>query len=129
MAEATEEKAAPAKRGAKESGRKLNGYVHVTSPEDGKTKIFGPDDDVPEWAAELITNPKVWETQEGVLSEEPPVPGPNEFATKGQGTKATTKTELYALDKEQLVQMNEDAGIEASMSDSKQTLVENLFAR
>ncbi|WP_395705146.1 hypothetical protein [Rhodococcus ruber] len=32
-------------------------YVH---DEDGQTHIFGPRDDVPDWARERITNPGVW---------------------------------------------------------------------
>jgi hypothetical protein len=38
---------------------KLNTYVHVHD-EDGVSHAFGPDDTVPEWAVDLITNPDVW---------------------------------------------------------------------
>lgn len=38
---------------------KLNTYVHVHD-EDGVSHAFGPDDTVPGWAADLITNPDVW---------------------------------------------------------------------
>jgi hypothetical protein len=38
---------------------KLNTYVHVHD-EDGVSHAFGPDDTLPEWAEELITNPDVW---------------------------------------------------------------------
>ncbi|WP_432794485.1 hypothetical protein [Rhodococcus ruber] len=41
-------------------------YVH---DEDGQTHIFGPGDDVPDWARERITNPEVW----GGPVSEPPV--------------------------------------------------------
>lgn len=37
----------------------LNGFVHVTD-ETGTAHVFGPADDVPEWAQALITNPKAW---------------------------------------------------------------------
>lgn len=33
--------------------------VHVTDDE-GMTHVFGPADEVPEWAQERITNPKAW---------------------------------------------------------------------
>jgi hypothetical protein len=39
--------------------RRLSGFVYVTGP-DGATVGFGPDDDVPDWAAAKITNPKAW---------------------------------------------------------------------
>lgn len=39
---------------------KLNTYVHVHD-KDGISHAFGPDDTVPEWAEELITNPDVWD--------------------------------------------------------------------
>lgn len=39
---------------------KLNTYVHVHDV-DGVSHAFGPDDTLPEWAADLITNPDVWE--------------------------------------------------------------------
>ena len=38
---------------------KLAAYVHVTHPERG-TQVFGPEDEVPTWAQEQITNPKAW---------------------------------------------------------------------
>lgn len=39
--------------------RKLNTTVHVTD-ENGIAHVFGPDDEVPGWAEEKITNPDVW---------------------------------------------------------------------
>lgn len=44
-------------------GRKLRTTVHVPRGEEGHfdgSVVFGPDDDVPEWAAARITNPKAW---------------------------------------------------------------------
>ncbi|MEU8136584.1 hypothetical protein [Streptodolium elevatio] len=40
-------------------GRRLRTHVHVHDA-DGRTHVFGPDDDVPDWAAERIGNPKAW---------------------------------------------------------------------
>lgn len=40
-------------------------YVH---DEDGQTHIFGPGDDVPDWARTRITNPMVWG---GPVAEQP----------------------------------------------------------
>jgi hypothetical protein len=37
----------------------LNGFVHVTD-ETGTAHVFGPADEVPEWAQALVTNPKAW---------------------------------------------------------------------
>ena len=38
---------------------KLATYVHVVNP-DGLSVVLGPDDDLPDWAADRIDNPKVW---------------------------------------------------------------------
>lgn len=40
------------------SGR-LGSYVHVTD-DNGKTHVFGPSTEVPEWAARKITNTRAW---------------------------------------------------------------------
>jgi hypothetical protein len=37
---------------------RLASYVHVHK--DGASHVFGPEDEVPEWAAALITNPLAW---------------------------------------------------------------------
>jgi hypothetical protein len=39
----------------------LRSYVHVFD-DAGQAHVFGPGDDVPDWAAERITNPRAWET-------------------------------------------------------------------
>lgn len=39
--------------------RKLATHVHVND-EHGVTRVFGPDDELPAWAVEAITNPKAW---------------------------------------------------------------------
>lgn len=38
---------------------RLNTYVHVHRV-DGPTVVFGPDDELPDWAVKEITNPAVW---------------------------------------------------------------------
>lgn len=40
--------------------RQLVRHVSVRNPETSYVYSFGPGDDVPEWAAELITNPDNW---------------------------------------------------------------------
>ncbi|WP_058847033.1 hypothetical protein [Streptomyces silvensis] len=42
--------------------------VHVTDAA-GQAHVFGPADDVPAWAVELITNPKAWD--EAPVKREP----------------------------------------------------------
>jgi hypothetical protein len=37
----------------------LTTHVHVTDAE-GTAHVFGPADEVPDWAQALITNPKAW---------------------------------------------------------------------
>jgi hypothetical protein len=39
---------------------RLRTTVHVVDQE-GRTRAFGPGEEVPDWAAEQITNPDVWE--------------------------------------------------------------------
>ena len=56
--------------------RKLASYVNVTNPETGAAATFGPDDDLPSWAEQAITNPKAWsETDEAVSLEADPGAG------------------------------------------------------
>lgn len=43
-------------------GRRLASYVHVNDHH-GRRHVFGPDDDVPDWAAAKITNPNAWATE------------------------------------------------------------------
>ncbi|MFJ3248317.1 hypothetical protein [Streptomyces sp. NPDC086782] len=52
----------------------LNGFVHLTD-ETGVAHVFGPADEVPEWAQVLITNPKAWAEPPSVsrLTEAEPV--------------------------------------------------------
>lgn len=50
----------------------LNTVVHVTD-EAGESHVFGPADEVPEWAQARITNPKAWDAAPSVsrLTEPP----------------------------------------------------------
>jgi hypothetical protein len=45
------------------SGRRLVAYVFVRD-EHGRSRRFGPHDDVPGWAAEKIRNPRAWPADE-----------------------------------------------------------------
>lgn len=38
----------------------LISFVHVMNAE-GRSQVFGPGDDLPDWAREQITNPKAWD--------------------------------------------------------------------
>ncbi len=41
---------------------RLTTFVHVTEPDgEGRTGVFGPGDDLPDWAVRSITNPDVWD--------------------------------------------------------------------
>lgn len=55
--------------------RKLNTYVHAHAVDDKgnvQSQVFGPGDDVPDWARKAITNPDVWaDGSEGDESDEP----------------------------------------------------------
>lgn len=44
--------------------RRLASYVNVTDPQTGAPVTLGPDDELPEWAEEVITNPKAWAADE-----------------------------------------------------------------
>lgn len=58
---------------------KLKSYVTVANPETpGQPETFGPDDDLPDWARDEITNPDVWEDSEEE-EDAGPVPGPSQF--------------------------------------------------
>lgn len=74
--------------------------VHVAvQDEDGVTRSFGPDSDVPEWAARKITNPKVWKDGDvpfpaasaGAGGGGEPSDGPPPLGGAGSGVKAWRK--------------------------------------
>jgi hypothetical protein len=94
--------------------RKLNIYVHAVQLDDAgntvQSKVFGPDDNVPVWAREAITNPDVWDGDDEPSSPElaevkqPPRKGPGsggpawvEFAaSKGVTESFDSKEALIA---------------------------------
>lgn len=75
-----------------QSERRLAATVHLTNPETGGTEIFGPDDEVPDWAAEQITNDGAWASDgsPGVGEEGgPPVPGRAQSAREEEVRRAS----------------------------------------
>jgi len=66
--------------------RQLAAHVILRDPDSGRVVAFGPEDDVPAWAVELITNPDVWadDVEEVATSvdDRPPTSG------KGSGRDA-----------------------------------------
>lgn len=54
--------------------RKLNTFVHAVERDDkGNTTnsaVFGPNDTVPGWARKAITNPDVWDGEDGDEEED-----------------------------------------------------------
>ncbi|MFD7776667.1 hypothetical protein [Streptomyces sp. NPDC059753] len=60
-------------------------HVHVTDG-DGVPHVFGPADEVPEWAQALITNPKAWAEAPTVNRLAEPEPEP---AKKTPAKRAT----------------------------------------
>lgn len=64
--------------------RTLNTNVHAVGP-DGQSQVFGPGDEVPDWARKAITNPDVWDGKDDTATAdavEPPRAG------KGSGVDA-----------------------------------------
>lgn len=58
--------------------RRLNTFVHAVhrdSEGDQQAGVFGPDDVLPDWARESITNPDVWDGEDGEAPAEfSPIP-------------------------------------------------------
>lgn len=57
-------------------GKQLAATVHVMNPDTGLNEIFLAGSTPPKWAADLITNPGAWQTEEqqGAVSEDGPPP-------------------------------------------------------
>jgi hypothetical protein len=75
----------------------LKGYVHVRDDR-GENHVFGPGDEVPDWAAKLITNAKAWEdepTASNPATAEPPAPK-DKKAPKAGKSAAKAPTEPQA---------------------------------
>jgi hypothetical protein len=72
---------------------KLRTYVHVADDE-GQAHAFGPDDDLPAWAVEKITNPKAWAVPPAATAPEPaPTPAPAKKAAPARKAPARRKAE------------------------------------
>jgi hypothetical protein len=90
--------------------------VHVYATNDDDEVVwFGPDDDVPAWAAEQITNPDAWETApKGAKLDEPDAPaadgddGADEEPPLGGPGSGTAEWKAYAESKG--IDVPEDAG-------------------
>jgi hypothetical protein len=67
--------------------RRLVATVVLRDPVTLAPVTLGPGDDVPGWAAALITNPEVWEG-EAVVSSSPPVGGEPPRSGRGASAKA-----------------------------------------
>jgi hypothetical protein len=73
---------------------RLAAWVHVTGA-DGRNHVFGPDDEVPAWAARTITNPAAWadgatpHTQVDLRDESTPAPVVKPPAKRAPRRKAT----------------------------------------
>jgi hypothetical protein len=59
----------------------LANNVHVTDA-DGVAHVFGPADEVPEWAQALITNPKAWSEPPTVKRFTEPAPAKKTVAKR-----------------------------------------------
>jgi hypothetical protein len=66
---------------------RLASYVHVAD-ERGVMHVFGPDDEVPAWAAERITNPSAWAEDPADGGEAPNADAPPPRHGKGSGREA-----------------------------------------
>lgn len=67
------------------SSAKLAAYV-IIRDEHGRVRAFGPDDDVPAWAAAKISNPAAWQsTRTTATAAETTSYGPNAKASKRPG--------------------------------------------
>lgn len=65
------------------STKKLNGYYTYTPEEGGMSATFGPDDELPEWAAKQATEGKHFEDPEADDAAVLPAAGPGQVAGEG----------------------------------------------
>lgn len=79
------------------SSKKLNGYVTFTNPDVGSSQTFGPDDELPDWAAKQVTDAHTAEPTDDATDL--PVAGPGQVA--GEGMTEDEKAEARkAADRE-----------------------------
>jgi hypothetical protein len=62
---------------------KLSTFVHVVDGD--RSAVFGPDDTVPEWAVEAITNPDVWAEPPTGAAQQPSTAGDDEMREPPRG--------------------------------------------
>lgn len=48
----------------------LAAHVHARNPETGRREVFGPGDELPGWFSDVVTNPKVYVSDESDEDEE-----------------------------------------------------------
>lgn len=77
-------------------GGRLKSYVHVADAE-GATHVFGPGDEVPSWAAKLITNASAWES-EPEAQEKPEPPATPEPTPSGEQPQKVDYTKWNKAD-------------------------------
>lgn len=95
--------------------KKLNGYYTYTHPEGGVSQTFGPDDELPDWAAEQVQDEHTTDdSSDGVADL--PVPGPGQVA--GEGLTDEQKAEARkAADRERKRRAREAAKAEQEQAD------------
>ncbi len=64
----------------------LTGHVSVRDPS-GQTASFGPGDELPDWAAKQVTNPRLWEDGEVPFPAERPTAGEPASGQAPQGSE------------------------------------------
>jgi hypothetical protein len=79
---------------------KLNTFVHVHD-EDGVSHAFGPDETVPDWAVERITNPDVWAEKPEDADED------GDEIPEGDVTEAWTVKQLKAYAKAENIDLGD----------------------
>jgi hypothetical protein len=97
-------------------GKRLTGHTTVTNPESGEAQTFTPDDIVPSWAEELITNPSAWV-----------------FVDEDTGESVTVDDAIASMSRDDLIRalegMNLIAGEDFPKSASKEKLATILRER
>lgn len=110
--------------------RKLASYVHVTNPETGAAATFGPDDDLPSWAEQAITNPKAWSDADESVSESAQSEHPGSEPDPGAGRSGYYESQTVAELRAKVKARNEgrDDADRVSGDGSKADLVAALVA-
>ena len=98
--------------------KKLTSFVHVQDPDTGNYVVFGPDDELPGWAAEQITNPSAFEEK----SAEVPEPGSSRLSDDVPPTEQACA--LEELSKAELEELAEEKGV--AKSGTKEDIIARL---